>query len=304
VKPLRSALVGVAALVAVSLLATACDTSPYAAKVNSQVIRQTELNAELREWAGNTTYVSAFNSANTSSGVTVAGDAPGTYSTTWVAGILDGMVAASVVRQRLAATEQRPSDATEAAARSVNEISQVGWANFSPAFRQVLTDRIAAEATLTPTAVPQATMLSAYNQYKPYFFLEICANQSSAFSSAQAAELAAQGVPNGVLTCYDQVQFEAQPAAFQTVVRGLPVGKVSPPIKTSYGYQVVKVVRRDDQSFSADLQRVLSLAIASGQGPDTVVNALLAKASVRVNPAYGTWTASQVQPPVAPSAGT
>lgn len=303
-KSLRSALVGVATLVAVSLLATACDTSPYAAKVNSQVIRQTELNVELREWAGNTAYVSAFDTANTSSGVTVGGDAPDTYSTTWVAGILDGMVAASVVRQRLATTEQRPSDATEAAARSVNEISQVGWSNFTPGFRQVLTDRFADEATLTPTSVPQATMLSAYNQYKPYFFLQICAEQSSAFSAAAAATVAAQGVPNGVLACYDQVQFEAQSAAFQTVVRALPVGKVSSPIKTSYGYQVVRVVRRDDQSFSADLQRVLSLAIVSGQSADPVVTALLAKASVRVNPAYGTWTASQVRPPVAPSAGT
>ncbi len=55
--------------------------------------------------------------------------------------------------------------------------------------------------------------------------------------------MAAQGVPNGVLACYDQVQFEAQSAAFQTVVRALPVGKVSSPIKTSYGYQVVRVVQ-------------------------------------------------------------
>ena len=303
-KSLRSALVGVATLVAFSLLATACDTSPYAAKVNSQVIRQTELNAELREWAGNTAYVSAFNSANTSSGVTVAGAAPDTYSTTWVAGILDGMVAASVVRQRLAATEQRSSDATVAAARSVNEISQVGWSNFSPAFRQVLTDRFADEATLTPSSVPQATVLSAYNQYQSYFFLQICAAQASAFSAAQAAAVAAQGVPNGVLTCYDQVQFEAQPAAFQSAVRPLTVGKVSGPIKTSYGYQVVRVVRRNNQSFSADLQRVLSLAIVSSQSANPVVTGLLAKASVRVNPAYGTWTASQVQPPAAPSAGT
>ncbi len=109
-KSLRSALAGVAALVAVSLLATACDTSPYAAKVNSQVIRQTELNAELREWAGNTAYVSAFdNGEYLHRESRSAGDAPGTYSTTWVAGILDGMVAASVVRQRLATTEQRPS---------------------------------------------------------------------------------------------------------------------------------------------------------------------------------------------------
>ena len=83
--------------------ATACDSSPYAAKVNSQVIKQTALNAELRAWAGNSAYVAAFNNSNSSTGVTVAGDAPGTYSTTWVAGILGGMIDATVFRQRLAA---------------------------------------------------------------------------------------------------------------------------------------------------------------------------------------------------------
>ena len=54
--------------------------------------------------------------------------------------------------------------------------------------------------------------------------------------------MAAQGVPNGVLACYDQVQFEAQPAALPDRRAGRPVGKVSAPIKTSYGYQVVRVV--------------------------------------------------------------
>jgi hypothetical protein len=304
VKRLPSALAGLAALVALSLTATACDTSPYAAKVNSQVIRQTALNAELREWAGNTAYVSAFNSANTSSGLTVAGDAPGTYSTTWVAGILTEMIDANVVRQRVVATDQPPSNASQAAARSVNQISQVGWDSFSRAFRDVLVQRLAEEAVLTPPSVAHSTLLAAYNQYKQYFFVEFCLRQASAFSASQAASIAAEGVPNGVLACYDQVLFEAQTAAFQNAVLPLTVGKVSAPIRTSYGYQVVKMVTRQDQPFSPDLERVVSLAIMSGQGSaNPVLSTLIAKASVHVNPAYGTWSSAQVAPPVAPSAG-
>jgi hypothetical protein len=141
VKRLRSTLVGLAAVLAVSLTATACDTSPYAAKVNSQVIHQAALNAELRAWSGNTAYVSSYNSSSTNG--TVAGDAPGTFSTTWVATILDGMVVASVLGQHVVATGQPPSAATLAASRSVNQLAEVGWQEFRPAFREVLVARLA-----------------------------------------------------------------------------------------------------------------------------------------------------------------
>jgi hypothetical protein len=303
VKRLRSTLAGVAALLALSLTATACDTSPYAARVNSQTIRQNELNAELRAWAGNPTYVATYNSSSSSG--TVAGDAPGTYSTTWVAGILGGMVDATVVRQRVVATDQLPSAAIVAAARTVSELGEVGWQDFTPAFRDVLVNRIADEAVLTPVTTPQATLLSTYNQYKQYFFLQICTVTSSAFSAAEAARIAAQKVPNGVLACYNQVQFEAQPKAFQTAVLTLPVGGVASPIKTSFGYQVVRVVDRTLQAYTPDLQRVLSLVIVNSQGTgNPVVTGLLAKASVRINPAYGTWSSSQVHPPAVPNSGS
>jgi hypothetical protein len=302
---LRSTLAGVAALVALSLTATACDTSPYAAKVNAQVIHQAALNAELRAWSGNAAYVSSYNSASNGSG-TVAGDAPGTYSTTWVATVLGGMVVASVVNQDLVAKGQQPSAATLAAARSVNQIAEVGWQDFSPEFRDVLVQRLAEEAVITPVSVSEATLLSTYNQYKQqYFFLSICTAGSSAFSASEAASIAAQGVPNGVSACYNQAQFESQPAAFQSEVRSLAVGAVSSPIKTSYGYQVVRLVSRDLQPFSPDLQRVLSLVIMSSQGSaNPALNTLLAKASVHINPAYGTWSSMQVKPPSVPNSGS
>jgi hypothetical protein len=294
---------GTAALVAISLTASACDTSPYAARINSQVIKQTALNVELRAWASNPAYVNAFNSGN-SSGVTVAGDASGTYSTTWVAGILGGMIDASVVRQRLHSTGQVPDPATTAASRSVNAISAVGWEQYSPAFRQTLVDRLADESTLTPPTVPVATLMSTYNQYLPYFFSEVCTVQSSAFNQAAAQALVASGLPNGVPLCYNQTQFEAQSTAFQTTILGTAVGKTASPIKTTYGYVVVKVVSRDVQPFSPEVQRVLSVAILSSEGsPNPTVDPLIAKARVQVNPVYGSWKPPQVVPPTAPNLG-
>ncbi len=295
---LRRLLAGAAAILAVSLTATACDSSPYAAKVNAQVTTQDALNAELRDWAGNPAYVTAFNSSN-SSGVTVTGQASGTYSTAWVGYILDGIIAGNVAHQQLAAVGQMSTPAVVAAARSVDAIGQPGWENFSSAFRQVLVLRLADEATLTPISVPVASLRALYDQYLPYFFTQVCTAESAAFSRGQAAVLAASGVPNGTHTCYDQAQFESQSSAFQTAVRGVSVGKVAPLIPTSFGYQVVKVVSRDVQPFTANVQRVLSLV--SAQGPSPTLNALLSKARVQINPAYGTWKSLQVMPPTVPN---
>ncbi len=55
--PTRRLLAGVAALLTLSVVATGCDSSPFAASVNGQVIKQTSLNAELRQFAGNPFYV-------------------------------------------------------------------------------------------------------------------------------------------------------------------------------------------------------------------------------------------------------
>jgi hypothetical protein len=301
VNSLPRLLAGAAALLAVSLTATACDSSPYAAKVNGQVIKQAALSAELRAWARNTDYVSAFNSSN-SSGVTVAGQAAGTYNTMWVGYILDGIVAAEAVHQQLAATGQRPTPATEAAAQSVDAIGQPGWPRFSPAFRQVLVSRLADEATFIPASAPTATLQGLYNQYRPYFFTQVCTDEAAAFTKSQAASLAAAGLPNGTPTCYNQAQFETQSTAFQSAVLGLGVGKVAAPIPTSYGFRVVKVVSRQVQPYSADVGRVLS--VVSAQSASPALTSLLAKTRVQINPAYGTWKSSQVTPPVSPNAST
>lgn len=302
-RPSRRLFAGAAALLALSLTATACDASPFAAKVNSQVIKQTALNAELRAWAGNSDYVTAFNSSNSTSGLTIAGDAPGTYSTTWVANILGGMIDAGVVHQQLVATGQAPSPGVEAAARSVSEISQIGWERFSPSFRQTLVARLADQATLTPASIPTTTLLGVYNHYKQYFFTRICTVQASAVTKVQAQSLAASGLPNGNQTCYDQAQFETQLPGLQSAILGLAAGNVAPPIATAYGYLVVKVASRDIQDFTPDVQRVLSTAILSAQGtPNPTLTGLIGKARVQINPAYGTWKSSQVVPPAAPGA--
>ena len=297
---------GAASLLALSLGLTACNVSPYAAKINSHVIKETALYSELRAWAGNTLYVSAFDATNSGtnsgSGITVVGDAPDTYSTAWVASILREMIDATLIDQDLAATGQAPSPEILAAARSVEEVSVVGWNGFPLAFRDTLTTRLANQATITPPSVPAATLLSLYTQYRRYFFTQLCVLQAAAFSAAQAQNLAAGGLADGTPACYDQAQFEQQPQAFQSALMSLAVGKTAPAIRTSYGYEVVKVVSRSVESYGPAVQRVLSVAVSIAEGAaNPVLVALRAKARIEVNPAYGTWTADQVVPPAQPS---
>jgi hypothetical protein len=307
VKRVLRVLGGAALIVAVSAATSGCDTSPFAVRVNSTVIKQAALYTELHAWSGNRAYVAAFDAAystsNGGTGVTVAGDNPRTYSTAWVANILTGMVTAALVDQEVAATRHTPSPALVAAARSVSEIDHSGyWSQFSLAFRQVLSLRLADQAAITPTSTPVSTLLSLFSEYRSYFFTQVCVVQASAFSLAGADALVAAGVVTGTPLCYDQAQFEQQPTAFQNDVRGLAVGKVAPPIKTTYGYQVVRVVSRDVQTFSPDVQRALSVAYVAAEGsPDPVLSALFAKARVQVNPAYGTWQGTQVMPPTQPT---
>ncbi len=296
-------LAGTLALAGLSLSLTACDTSPYAAQVNSQVIKETALNSEIRAWAGNPTYVASYDSANSAqnggSGTSVVGAAAGTYSLPWVAMILSGMIEARVIHQHLTATGTLPDQNMVNAARSVNETSGQEWTEFSPAFRDVLVGRLADEAAASQITVPTATLRQAYQQYLQYFFVQICVLQSTATTHAAAQAISASGGVNGAQVCYDQAQLEGYPVAFKNAVMQTAVGSVSQPIQAGFGYQVVKVVSRQEQGFNAGLQRVLSLVLSNGQGStDPSVVKLIQDAHVKVNPAYGTWSStSGVTPP-------
>lgn len=291
-----------AALLAASTTVSACDVSPYAARVNSRVIRETALNAELRAWAGNRAYVSAFDSANGSGGVSVVGDAPGTYNNEWVSSILTGMVTGSVIHQHLQSTGRRVSQTGLQAARAVSEISQIGWTSFPPSFRDTLVNRLAEDALITPPlAQLSQTIGQVYEQYKPYFFSRVCVVQEAAFSLGQASVISANGQIKGQPVCYGQAALEDQPASLRRSIMGLAVGDVSSPVQTPFGYLVMKVTSRDVIALTPELQRTISVAIINAQGaPNDTVDALLARARVKVNPAYGSWNATQVVPPKAP----
>lgn len=300
-KAIPRLLAATAAALAISVTASACDTSPYAAKVNSHVIRQTALNSELRAWAGDAPYVNAFDNANGSGGVTVVGDAPGTYNNEWVSSILTGMVTADAVHQRLVATGRHVTPAGLDAARAVSEISQIGWTSFPASFREILVNRLAEAALITPKVVGSQTIARVYQQYGPYFFSRVCVLQAAAFNLQAARRLSSSKKISGSPQCYTQADLEAQAPDLRAAIMALEPGQVSQPVKTPYGFLVIQVTSRDVLKLTTDLQKTISVAILNAQGaPNDTVNAVVAHTKVKVNPAYGTWGGSQVVPPRTP----
>ena len=289
------------ALAAGSLTLSACDASPYAASVNGYTISQLSLNNQLKQWSSNRTWVASFDSANSQqnggSGATVAGSGgANTYSSTFVADILDNMIQVRIIHQRLAATGKLPTADEVVASRAVNEFLRANyWAEFPSSLRQFLVEQLAEQAPLTPVSSDTATLKSAYSQITPYLFSSVCVISASAFDQARAQSLASGGNLTGAPVCFSQTDFEDQPAALQKAVQKLSVGQTSSPIPTSFGYQVVKLVSRQSPGFTEGVQRVLSVATASSVAPS--VTALIKSAHVKVNPAYGTWSNGRISTP-------
>jgi hypothetical protein len=307
VRSLPRLLGAAAAAVALSLLASACDTSPYAATVGNQTIQQTALNVELADLSANHAYIAGVDSD--SGGLTVAGAAPGTYSSTWTAHVLTGMIEADAVHEALAARGELPDGALLTAARTVEAANyQSLWLGFPASYRDTLTERTAELAAIEPPSTPASEIATAYHRFSHYFFSRVCvrtaaipvtgpAGSTGAYSEALAlaGRIDAAGARHalsprlgGTVDCYDPVQFETQTASFDSTVLGLAVGRAAAPEKTSYGYQVIAVASRRLLPLAGPLRRVLS-AVISSTSTSAAVEDVLAHTRVVVNPLYGEW---------------
>lgn len=289
---------------AASASLSACDASPYAASVNGHVISQLTLNQQLKEFAAAPAFVSSFDSSesaqNGGTGATVTGSGgPGTYAQSFVARVLTGLITGEALQQHLSAAGKLPSPQTVETVRAVLELDSTYWDQLPQSLRQVEVQEAADEAALTPVTLDQSTLQSDFSQVAPYVFSQVCLQQASAFDSNTAMQIIASGTVAGTRVCYDQASLEDQPAAFQSAVHGLSVGQIAQtPVKTSYGYLVVKLVSRDTPRITEGVAQAITL-LTSPNTPQQV-QAVLDAERIKVNPAYGTWTNGQVRPPTPP----
>ena len=294
--PARFAYVA-AALAAGSLVLTACDASPYAAKVNGHVITVNSFNHTLAQWSSNQAVAQSFQSG----GINVAGaGGPGTYSSNFASQVLSTIVSADIIHRYLAATGHPATSEQQITARAIAEVQDAQiWGQLSPALRNFLVQELADEGALAQPPSDPSTVQSDYQIIERNLFSSVCVIEASAFTQAEAQSISSSGPVNGAPQCYDQIQLDEQSPALQSAIRGLAApGDVSPPVRTSYGWVVAKLVSRATLPLDPQVQQVL----AAHQSAPPVVQTLLTSAHVHVNPAYGTWSGGQVIPPVSPLA--
>ena len=286
-----------AALAAGSLGLTACDASPYAAKVNGHVITVNSFNHTLAQWSSNQAVAQSFQSG----GVSVVGaGGPGTYSANFTSQVLTTIVNADIIHFHLAAIGHPATSEEQITARAIAEVQDAQiWGQLSPPLRDFLVQELADEGSLAQAPADPSTVQSDYGIIQPNLFSSICVIQASAFNEAEAQSISSTGPVNGGDICYDQISLDAKSPALQSAIRGLAApGDVSQPVKTSYGYLVVKLVSRATLSLDNQVEQVL----VARQAAPAAVGAILQAAHVHVNPAYGNWTNGQVTPPVSPLA--
>lgn len=103
------------------------------------------------------------------------------------------------------------------------------------------------------------------------------------------------GPSGGDLGCGDPASFVPE---FAEAVRTLPIGEISEPVETQFGFHVIEVTARgadvpfEDAADAAGQAWQQETALAVGDP----LTELATSADVTVDPAYGTWTGTQIVP--------
>ncbi len=99
----------------------------------------------------------------------------------------------------------------------------------------------------------------------------------------------------GALACVSKRGSYVQ--EFDDAVWNQPVGVVGPPVKTQYGYHIIKVTKRGTPSFDEVKDQIVQAL--SSDAVSKAQQAAVQKAQVTVDPRYGSWDATkgQVVPP-------
>jgi hypothetical protein len=325
VRPPRRLLAGAAAALALCLVATGCDSSPFAASVNGRLIKEAGVNQQLAQLSANQTFITdsvEASTANGGEGMKVKGDADGTYSSTWTASVLTAMVTAEVVQQHLVQTNDLPSADQVDVARAVDAAAYstgMAWYHFSAQTRTTLAQRDADLAQVVPLSksVTQTQLREIYDSaLQNTLFTNVCirdvdvnvtgtngvdypaslAKAKSLVSQIDAAGVkgAANAAFGGSVSCYTHAQFEALPSSLIAAALDIKAGKAGSPTKTTDGYSVVAIMSRQLIPFGSAFAKAVSVivqvnSINSSGSTLPSIEALMAKARIKVDPQYGTW---------------
>jgi parvulin-like peptidyl-prolyl isomerase len=315
---------------ALAILATACGdlAKPYAAKVNGSRVSQASLDRELKVILDNKQVLQALESG-LQAGETIQGKGKGTVSTSFAARLLTRRILLELIHQEISRRKLKPSAAVLTKARQ-DAVQQFGdeklFRSFPKGYQAEVVQGNVDVALLREKVVGDVTDAEIQQFYddNSASFHGRCISHILVDSKEKADQLRAQiaagadfadvameastdtgsGQQGGALGCFqpgEPLQF-VEP--FKTAAETLPVGELSQPIQTQFGWHLIKVT--DSESLAQVKDQIRSqLEQQGGQAKfNEVLLSLVKKARIEVNPRFGRFSKNQadlgVVPPEAP----
>ena len=314
------------ALVAgLALMATACGSvSPYAAKVDDKSISEDDLESELRSIAANGPYLKLVESRQQ-----VKGAGAGTFDAAFTALALTRQIYYELIGAELTRRKLSVGAADMAAARET-VIQQIQgedvFKDFPKAYQDELILRQAQLDVLTlalngNTGSPNEAARAYYEGHKQEF-ANACVSHILVPTQEKADDVRARigrgedfaavaraesqdtqsAQKGGELGC-DINQDTGFVPEFMLATMNQPVGEVGAPVKTQFGFHVIKVTSRTVPPFDEVKGQVRQRLTTSGQEKLlTWLQETVSKAKIEINPKYGTFNKEGSSPGVVPPA--
>lgn len=314
-----------APVVALALLATACGSvSPYAAKVDNKSISEGRLNDELRSIAANGPYLKLVESRQQ-----VKGTGAGTFDAAFTALALTRQIYYELIGAELTNRKLVVSPEDLAAARNT-VIEQIQgedvFKDFPKSYQDELIRRQAQLDLLTLslnglTGSSEEAARAYYDSNKDEF-ASSCVSHILVPDQAKADDVRARIVGGQDFAAIARTESQDTQSAqkggelgceitqetgfvpeFMLAVSTQPVNEVGAPVKTQFGYHVIKVTSRQTPPFDQVKDQAREKLAASGQEKLlTWLQDTIAKAKIEVNPKYGTFNKEGTSPGVVPPA--
>jgi parvulin-like peptidyl-prolyl isomerase len=291
---------------------SACGGSDdYAARVNGHDISTKLILDELHTITSNPRYVASLNEqlGDSGNGTALQPSGDNTVNAQYTAQLLFNRVIVELIEEDYNANHLTVTpDQTAQAEQTVRADLQEDVFNSMPAsYREYLVDRLAKlSAVMAARDTPQKEQ--AYYDAHKDDYTQYCVRHILVNSETQAAQLRKQIVDDGTdfaalakqysidsqgegssasqggaLGCFDKTQLDQFIQVFRDATLQLPVNEISQPVQSQFGYHLIQVTSKTQQSFD-DAKKGISQQLGS---TDTFINEALAKAHIKVNPRFG-----------------
>jgi parvulin-like peptidyl-prolyl isomerase len=313
----------VASAVGIVLVATAACSSvaPYAAKVDGDRISEDTLVGELRSIAANDDYLKLVEERQP-----VRGTGQGTFDSAFTALALTRQIYYNLIATELHKRKLSVGDSDLSAARTLVVQQLDGDAVFGKFPKSYQDELVRRQAQLDLLSLsvnelgPPEQAARAYYDKNKDAFAQACASHILVATEEKANEIKgrlAAGEDFAAIASAESIDTESKPRGgdlgcditpdttfvpeFLAAVFSQPVGEVGGPVKSQFGFHLIKVTKREVRPYEqvADLAR----AKVTDAGQEKVLAVLqdaVQKARIEVNPKYGSFRKTGGSPAVVP----